>query len=60
MNHSALSVTMHKLYDLRENFLPPKPDLENTLYGSVDQLGKTSEYFIMANRKRANAQTQVG
>ena len=49
-----------KLYDLRENFLPPKPDLENTLYGSVDQLGKTSEYFIMANRKRANAQTQAG
>ena len=49
-----------KLQDLRENFLPPKPDIENTLYGSVDQLGMTSEFFIMANRRRADARTQAG
>ena len=49
-----------KLQDLSENSLPPKPDIENTLYGSVDQLGMTSEFFIMANRRRADARTQAG
>ena len=49
-----------KLKDLRECFLPPKPDIENTLFGSADQLGMTSEYFIMANRRRASARIQAG
>ena len=49
-----------ELHDLRETFLPPKPDIENTLFGNVEQLGMTSEYYIMANRRRANAHNQAG
>ena len=44
-----------KLKDIRESLLPPKPDIENTLFGNADQLGMTSEYFVIANKRRANA-----
>ena len=72
MSHYAHYVTTHtkqwsiflfecnKLQDLREKFLPQKPDIENTLFGNADQLGMTSEFFVMANRRRAYAHVQAG
>ena len=50
----------NKLKDLRDRFLPPNPNIDNSLFGNAEQLGMTSEYFVMANRKRANAHVQAG
>ena len=36
----------------RKEFLPPNPDLENTLYSNVSQLQQTCKYFHKANKRR--------
>ena len=52
----------HHLFDcpgldeLRAEFLPQKPDIANTLYGTPDQLANTHRYYVMAQRRRAAAQ----
>ena len=38
------------LKELRDSLLPPKPTLENCLYGNYDQLKNTSKYHIVASR----------
>ena len=48
------------LKDLRQLYLPPEPDLGNTLYSSREQLESTTTYFILANRRRANAHMTAG
>ena len=49
-----------ELQDLRQLYLPPEPNLGNTLYSTLEQLEKTSQYYNMANRRRANAQVTAG
>ena len=44
------------LEDLRSEYLPPKPDTANTLYGNPDSLRDTHTYHVMANIRRAKAQ----
>ena len=44
------------LNDLRSEFLPQKPDIANTLYGTPEQLENTHKYFVMAQSRRASAQ----
>ena len=44
------------LQNARNEFLPPNPDLENTLFSDKQQLLKTSRYFQKANQQRAQAQ----
>ena len=48
------------LKDLRQLYLPPEPNLGNTLYSTQEQLEKTTKYFNMANRRRADAQVTAG
>ena len=48
------------LKDLRQLYLPPEPDLGSTLYSSREQLESTTTYFILANRRRANAHMTAG
>ena len=48
------------LKDLRQELLPSMPDIDNTLYGDVCQLIKTSKYYFMAQRRRAKAHNQAG
>ena len=45
-----------QLSQLRKAFLPPSPNIGNTLYGDTDQLKRTAQYFILANRRRTNVQ----
>ena len=40
------------LTDIRRQFLPKNPDLENTLYSTTTQLRQTYTFFEMANRRR--------
>ena len=49
-----------QLCQLRKTFLPPCPNIGNTLYGDTDQLKKTAQYFTLANRQRTNVQDQAG
>ena len=44
------------LDDLRREYLPPKPDTANTLYGTREALTNTHNFHVMANRRRAKAQ----
>ena len=44
------------LQDLRKEFLPQSPSLENTLYTDKLQLLKTSKYFQKANQRRTPVQ----
>ena len=48
------------LKDIRQELLPSMPDIDNTLYGDVCQLIKTSKYYFMAQRRRAKAHNQAG
>ena len=48
------------LKDLREQHLPPTPDLGNTLYTHKRQLQQTCTYYIMAFCRRAQAQMTAG
>ena len=48
------------LKDLREQHLPPIPDLGNTLYTHKTQLQQTCTYYTMAFRRRAQAQMTAG
>ena len=45
-----------RLQDLRQNLLPPSPDIDNTLYSTADQLKNTSNYYYMALGRRARTQ----
>ena len=49
-----------KLSKLRETYLPPNPDIGNTLYSDIQQLLNTVRYYVMANRQRNNFQVQAG
>ena len=49
-----------QLQDIREEFLPPTPDIENSLFGDVSQLVDTCKYYDMAHGRRAKAQNQAG
>ena len=44
------------LEDLRREYLPPKPDTTNTLYGSENALRDTHTFHVMATHRRARAQ----
>ena len=52
----------HHLFDcptlnaLRKEFLPPNPNITNTLYTNPEQLRNTHRYFVMANSRRTQAQ----
>ena len=52
----------HFLFDcptlnaLRKEFLPPIPNITNTLYENPEQLRNTHRYFVMANSRRTQAQ----
>ena len=48
------------LDDIRKIYLPPSPDLGNTLYANKKQLQKTCMYYNMANSRRVNTQTTAG
>ena len=41
---------------LRKEFLPPIPNITNTLYENPEQLRNTHRYFVMANSRRTQAQ----
>lgn len=45
-----------KLQDFRQQLLPPIPDVDNTLYSSLQQLKQTATYYSMALARRAKAQ----
>ena len=45
-----------KLDDLRVSYLPAFPNLENTLYCSLQQLKATATFYHTACARRANAQ----
>ena len=53
----AYKTTEHFLFecpilkDLRQELLPPMPDIDNTLFGNLSQLINTSKYYFMANRR---------
>ena len=52
---SHLLLHCPNLQDLRHQFLPPSPDINNTLYSTSDQLKRTSSYYFMALGRRATA-----
>ena len=45
-----------RLQDLRQQFLPRNPDMDNTLYSDREQLLKTSTFYNMALGRRARTQ----
>ena len=44
------------LQDIRKDFLPQNPNLENTLYSNLQQLLQTSLFYQKANHQRAKTQ----
>ena len=48
-----------KLEDLRAQYLPVNPNIENMLYGSLKQLKNTATFYNMACARRANAHTAL-
>ena len=44
------------LSDLRREYLPDQPNIENTLYGPPEVLRQCHLYHVMANYRRARAQ----
>ncbi|GFR57948.1 hypothetical protein ElyMa_001757600 [Elysia marginata] len=48
------------LQDLREEYLPPRPDAWNTLYSNSQQLKKTSTFYSQMSSRRAKVQTTAG
>ena len=44
------------LDDLRREYLPPKPDTANTLFGTKEILSNVHTFHVMANHRRARAQ----
>ena len=47
------------LQDIRISLLPPRPDTENVLYGTLKQLKQTCRYHYMALDRRAKAQASL-
>ena len=59
-NHADETVEHHlfnctKLNDLRKELLPPQPDTQNTLFGTINQLKNTCIYHYMSLSRRARA-----
>ena len=48
------------LQDLKQQLLPPTPDIDNTLYSTTEQLKKTAQYYHMALGRRAMTQRPLG
>ena len=48
-----------ELRDIRATFLPPRPNTDNTLYGTLQQLKSTCKYHYMALGRRTNVPTQL-
>ncbi len=62
----AYKTTEHFLFEcqnnlkgLRQELLPPMPDIDNTLFGNVSQLINMIKYYFMAHRRRAKAHNQA-
>ena len=59
-NHADETVEHHlfsctKLNDLRKELLPPQPDTQNTLFGTINQLKNTCIFHYMSLSRRARA-----
>ena len=59
-NHADETVEHHlfnctKLSDLRKKLLPPQPDTQNTLFGTITQLKNTCIFHYMSLSRRARA-----
>ena len=48
------------LSDIRQQYLPPSPDTENTLYADRQQLKKTCHFYAMVSSRRATAPRAAG
>ena len=48
------------LNDIREAYLPPQPDIYNTLYSRSAQLKNTCTFFAMMSSRRSRDQTTTG
>jgi hypothetical protein len=48
------------LSDLRQTYLPPKSNIENTLYAHTTQLKRTCSFLAMASGQKARAQEATG
>lgn len=63
-NYPSETVEHHLLHcpcleDLRTSLLPPRPSIENTLYGTVQQLRNTCTFHFMALDRRTKAQMSL-
>ena len=58
---NTMFLSQHHLFDcvnlteLRERFLPAKPNIHKCLYGSSEQMRQTCSFFKLASGKRAKA-----
>ena len=48
-----------QLSNIRDVLLPPCPNIDNTLYSDSDQLKRTAQYYMLANRLRLETQDQA-